>query len=79
MDLLNSPALLAGVFAFFFWRAGDYEARQGGRNFGVLWAVISVVVSVIVLVPLQGTWGVLLVAQVLLFFGIGAFRAWREP
>ena len=78
MALLGSPALLAAVFAFFFWRAGDYEARQGGRNFGVAWAVASVVVSVIMLVPMQATWGALLVAQVLLFFGIGAFRAWRE-
>lgn len=78
MALLGSPALLAAVFAFFFWRAVDYEARQGGRNFGVAWAVASVVVSVIMLVPLQATWGALLVAQVLLFFGIGAFRAWRE-
>ena len=79
MDLLHSPALLAAVFAFFFWRAGDYEARHGGRNFGMPWAVLSVIVSVIVVVPLHGTWGVLLIAQVVLFFGIGAFRAWREP
>jgi hypothetical protein len=79
MDLLRAPILLALVCAFTYYLAGAHEARSTGSNPGPAWALASVVVSALVLVGLRAGWTGVLVAQVVLFLGIGVVRALREP
>lgn len=76
---MGSPILLALICVVTFYAAGDYEARLSGTNNGPLWAILSALVSALVLISLNGSWSWLLVAQVALFIGIGVFRAWRSP
>ena len=78
LDFLQSPLLLAAIFAFLFWGAGIHESRFGGENHGPVWAILSALVSALMLLGLHSTWGWLLLAQVGLLVGIGFFRAWRE-
>jgi hypothetical protein len=78
VDFLNTPLMLAVVCAYTYYVLGKYEAEQGGRNNGLLWAGLSVGVSFVVAYLCKGGWGVLLLAQVGLFAGITIFRAMRE-
>lgn len=66
--------VLALLCAASYYRAGDDETGSG-----VPWSALSLLVSVIVLVPLQGGLLTLGVAQVALLLGIGLWRVWREP
>ncbi|MGH8028597.1 MAG: hypothetical protein ACREO3_01550 [Arenimonas sp.] len=77
--MIGSPLLLALVCAITYYAAGAHEARDGRRNPGPLWALASVGVSAVALALLGFGWTGLLICQVLLFFVIGAVRAWREP
>ena len=64
---------IAGMSAFF--GAGEYEARDGSANHRMLWACLSLLVSVFTLgLGLLG-W---LLGQALLLVGIAAVRAWLE-
>jgi uncharacterized membrane protein YoaK (UPF0700 family) len=76
--ILQSPLVLAAVCAFFFLAAGSHESRLGGENHGPLWAILSALLSAVVLLALHGTWGWLVIAQAGLFVGIGFFLAWRD-
>ncbi|GLQ93730.1 hypothetical protein GCM10007901_26810 [Dyella acidisoli] len=78
MDFLKSPILLTLICAYTYYVLGAYEAQQGNRNHGILWAALSIVVSFVVAYLFKGGWGALLIMQVLLFFGIAVFRALRE-
>ncbi|MGP8199724.1 MAG: hypothetical protein ACLQU4_09510 [Limisphaerales bacterium] len=62
------------VFAIFFYRAGEFENAPGW-----LWAALSVIISLAVWQWLH--WGLLamILGQVALFVGIGAFRVIRKP
>lgn len=77
MDFLKTPILLAVVCAYTYYVLGAYEAQQGGKNNGLLWAVLSVAVSFVVAYLCKAGWGVLLLAQVGLFVGITVVRAMR--
>jgi hypothetical protein len=77
LDLLASPLVLAIASALVFLAAGSQDARLGSADHGVLWAVLSAALSAVIL-SLRGSWGIVLLAQIALFFGIGAFRAWRD-
>ncbi|HET6913990.1 MAG TPA: hypothetical protein VFH71_11705 [Rhodanobacteraceae bacterium] len=66
---------IAGMSAFF--GAGEYEARDGGSNHRVLWAGLSLLISVLVLSMGAGVTGWLL-GQGLLLIGIAAVRVWLE-
>ncbi|MDE2271006.1 MAG: hypothetical protein KGJ94_03355 [Xanthomonadaceae bacterium] len=61
-----------------FYKAGDFEARDGGRSHAILWAGLSALASGISLAVLEGGWLFWLIAQAVLFIGIGAVRAWLE-
>jgi len=69
---------IALVFATVFLKGGEQEARMGRSNHGVLWAALSVLVSVLVVVVIGrgGIW--LIAAQLTLFVAIGAVRAHWE-
>ena len=74
MTPLYSFSLLATVlFAVFFYRAGEFENGPG-----VLWAVLSVAISLLAWQWLRlGLLGIIL-GQAGLFVGIGVFRVIRK-
>jgi uncharacterized membrane protein YoaK (UPF0700 family) len=76
--LIGAPILLALICIITFYAAGDHEARLSGKNFGMLWAVLSALVSAFVLIILNGSWSWLLASQIALFVGIGVVRAMRS-
>ncbi|MGH8183082.1 MAG: hypothetical protein ACREPH_05425 [Rhodanobacteraceae bacterium] len=61
-----------------FYKAGDYEARDGGRSLAIFWAGLSALVSGVVFAALNGGWLSWFFGQAILFVGIGAVRAWLE-
>lgn len=61
------------VSAVFFYRAGEFEGSSG-----VLWAALSVVISVLAWRVLKSGLLVMLLCQVGLFIGIGVVRAVRK-
>lgn len=61
-----------------FYKAGEYEARDGGKSYAMFWAGLSTLVSGIVFAALNGGWLSWISGQVILFLGIGAMRAWLE-
>jgi hypothetical protein len=66
---------IAGMAAFF--GAGEYEAREGAPNHRVLWAGLSLIISVLSLSLGAGAIGWLL-CQAMLLVGIAAVRVWLE-
>ncbi len=66
---------IAGMSAFF--GAGEYESRDGGANHRMLWACLSLLVSVLTLYLGAGLIGWLL-AQGALLIGIAVVRVWLE-
>ena len=71
--------LIALVSALTFFLMGQYEARDGSRSNGVLWAALSLAVSWLVLSISQGGLFPMLLGQVGLFAGIAVFRVVRDP
>jgi hypothetical protein len=65
--------LFTVVFAIFFYRAGEFD---GGP--GLLWAVLSIAISLLIWQWLR--WGLLamVLGQILLFVGIGVVRVIRK-
>jgi hypothetical protein len=65
--------LLTVVFAIFFYRAGEFD---GGP--GLLWATLSIAISLLIWQWLH--WGLLgiILGQVALFIGFGVFRVIRK-
>jgi hypothetical protein len=60
-------------FAIFYYRAGEFD---GGP--GLLWAILSVGISLLIWQVLH--WGllVMLLGQIALFIGIGVYRVIRK-
>ena len=71
--------LLIIVSAMMFFSMGQYEARDGGRNNGLLWASLSLAMSWLVVSVLHAGMTLQVLGQAAVFVGIGAFRAMREP
>jgi hypothetical protein len=61
-----------------FYKAGKYEARDGGKPRAALWAGLSTLASGVVFAALNGGWLAWFFAQTGLFLAIGAVRAWLE-
>ena len=77
MIFLHPHWILAFVCAFVLYGAGKAEAREAGRNAGMLWAGLSIAVSALLIRFFGAGWFLVLVGQVALFAGIGIFRAMR--
>ena len=75
---MDAPILLAFVCIVTFYAAGNHEAQLSGNNYGALWAILSALVSALMLIALHASWTWLLISQVALFIGIGAVRALRS-
>jgi hypothetical protein len=78
MIFLQPNWILAFVFAFVLYGAGKAEAREAGRNTGMLWAGLSIAVSAALIRFLGAGWILVLAGQAALFVGIGVFRAMRS-
>ena len=76
MNYIAIGLTIAGVIAFF--NAGEWEARDGSANHAVLWAMLSLLASVLVLFVAGLDWLPWLFAQVGLFVGIAAVRVLIE-
>ena len=76
MDYVPIALTIAGTIAFF--NAGEYEARDGSANHAVLWAMLSLLISVLVLFVAGWGWLPWLILQVGLFVGIAAVRVLLE-
>ena len=63
------------LFALSYFGMGAYEARDGGRNYGWLWALLSIATSGVTIGLLKGGLGLTVCGQILLFFGIAVVRA----
>ena len=64
------PLVVLIVCAVFFYRAAEAEDASG-----LLWAALSVVISIFILRYTALGWIGMLIGQVGLFIGIGLFRA----
>jgi hypothetical protein len=73
MPFYSYNFILTVVFAVVLYRAGVQDESPG-----LLWAALSVAISLVVWLVLG--WGVLplIIAQAALFIGIGVFRVLRE-
>ena len=71
--------LITIVSAIMFFGMGQYEARDGSRSNGLLWACLSLAMSWLVLSVLHGGATLQVLGQVAVFVGIGIFRAVRDP
>jgi hypothetical protein len=73
MPFYSFNFLLTVVFAIFFYRAGEFEGSPG-----ILWAALSVVISLLIWQWLK--WGLLamILGQIGLFIAIGVFRVLRK-
>lgn len=76
---ISLEVVLAIVCAVTFFRAGRFESDGEAYDYSFIWSLMSVLLSAFVLVLLEASWGVLLLCQVGLFFGIGVFHALRDP
>ena len=79
MEFLGSPFLLAAVCAYTYFVLGIHDGQHGGKGIGLIWAMLSLAVSLFVLYVCHGGWSWLLLGQVMLYFGIAAVRAIRDP
>lgn len=76
---MGNELVLALVCVITFYGAGQLDARGEARDYGVLWALLSALLSALVLMALKGSWAALLLSQVGLFVGIGVYRFLRDP
>lgn len=79
MGGLSIELMLALVCAVTFFRAGRFESVGEAHDYSYLWAFMSALLSALVLIGLKASWFVLLLSQIGLFFGIGVYRALRDP
>ena len=76
---MGNEVVLALVCVITFYGAGQLDSRGEAQDYSIFWALLSALVSALVLVVLKGPWAVLLLSQVGLFIGIGIFRFLRDP
>jgi hypothetical protein len=77
LNFLQSSWILAFVFAIALYGSGKLESHDGMRK-GLLWATLSIAISVLVIQLCGGDWLFELLAQIGLFVGIAAVRTLHE-
>lgn len=76
---MSIELIAAFVCMVAFFRAGRLDSTGEAHDYAFPWALMSVLVSALVLVGLKGSWFVLMLCQIGLFLGIGVYRALRDP
>lgn len=79
MGGISVEVMLALVCAVTFFRAGRMESVGEAYDYSFLWALMSALLSALVLIALKASWLVLFLCQIGLFLGIGVYRALRDP
>ncbi len=76
MNYVAIALTVAGMIVF--WNAAEWESRDGSAHHGVLWAGLSLLLSLLTQFVLG--WGVFpwLIAQAGLFIAIAGVRVWLE-
>ena len=74
MQLPYLPIIAMAVFAIAFYRAGKME-----HSWGILWAALSIGISMLVFVVLNWGWVGFFGGQVALFIGITIYRMRQSP
>ena len=64
--------------ASLFYSAGEIGARDGGSNYAVLWAALSVLLSGVLVFVVKASATVLVFCQVGFFLAIGVIRGMRH-
>lgn len=78
MNSIEIDAALSIAGMIVFWNAAEWEARDGSPHNGVLWAGVSLLVSLLILFVFGWDWLPWLLTQGGLFVGIAAARVWLE-
>lgn len=76
---MGNELVLALVSALTFYGAGQLDSRGEAHDYSFLWALMSALLSALILIAFKGSWAVLLLSQICLFIGIGVFRFIRNP
>ena len=76
---MGSELVLALVCALTFLGIGQLESRGEAHDYSFLWALMSALLSALILIAFKGSWTALLLSQIGLFVGIGVFRFIRDP
>jgi hypothetical protein len=80
MIFLQPSWIVAFCCAFLFFGAGKQNTTvAGGKDHSFLWAGLSIAVSALVIRFLDAGWLHVVVAQAVLFVGIGAVRSMLGP
>ena len=77
--MMGNELILALVCALTFFGAGELDSRGEAHDYRYPWALMSALLSALILIVFKGSWAVLLLSQVGLFVGIGVFRLMRDP
>jgi hypothetical protein len=72
---LQPNFIIAFVCGFVFYGMGKEEKKLGELDRGMIWGGLSAAVSGLVIGVFHGGWPLVLGGQVLLFVGIGVYRA----
>jgi hypothetical protein len=73
MSLYSTNAVLMIAMAVFYYRAAEFEDGPG-----LLWAGLSVAISLFTWQVLHFRWVGMLLGQAALLAGITAYRVWRD-
>ena len=75
MKFLQSNWIIGFVLAYTYFMMGRDDAQNSSRrNHGPLWALASILITVAVIEGFGGGWLIVVIAQVLLFAAITAWR-----
>jgi len=74
MPFYSFTFILLVACAIFFYRAGEFDGSSG-----MLWAALSVAISVVAWRVFGWGWLAVLLAQIGIFVGITVFRMVRKP
>jgi hypothetical protein len=76
---LQANWIVGFVSAWFYFMGGRHEAIHGGRpNYGPVWALASILMTVAAIQGLNGGWLLVVLGQIVLFAGIAVWRALVE-
>lgn len=80
MGLIEPVWIIAVAALWTFYVMAAYESRKGSgkRSNELLWPLLSIAMSVVVIHAINGGAIAVMVGQVLVFIGIGVWRALRD-
>ena len=75
MVFLQSNWIIGFVCAYTWFMMGRHEAQTTSRrNSGPLWALASILITVVIIQGFAGGWALVVFSQILLFLAISVWR-----